>query len=491
LDSLWIWKTAKASMMLLTWLVIDAATIFTATSSVRADEVTYSKDIEPFLRRNCLACHHSKKPDGGLSLESRADFAKGGDSGPLVVVGNASESLIVQRVLGVNDSIMPPEGNAVAASHLSSEQVDLLSRWIDAGARLDDLTATKEPSSHDAATEKELDDSVKSSYGVGVIADKDLVIYSRGNDLYMDSISKESDPHLLLANAHAGLIDAMIVSPDGRWLATSSHDEVIVWGVEFVTDDSQENHIPKMALRERLSPASFKKEGFRWIEDRVSSLAVSSDGKQLAIGSGQPSRSGTVAIVDLNGSKASLRVLLPEVHTDSVTSIAFAPDGLTLATGSADKMIKLIRLDVIPDVSASTAYLAIAATSDQVKNLEGHTGYVLGLDWNRDGNRLASVGADGSLRVWDIMRGECVSTIAVENELSAVHYMDNHPSLLAGASIDGSVRVFDSEKSEIVRTISVPNLVDPQYSLSQTSNPSHLISSGAAGVLHRWTICED
>lgn len=486
-----IWKTLKTSFILLTCFTVLLTTVF-----ARAEDVNYSKDVEPFLRRNCLACHHSKKPDGGLSLESQVDFTKGGDSGPLVIAGKASDSLIVQRVLGVTDSIMPPEGNAVAASHLNSEQVDILSRWINAGARFDDAIAPKDPSLTSLASEKELDESVKASYGIGLIADQDLVVYSRGNDLYMDSISKESSPQLLLANAHNGLIDAMIVSPDGSWLATSSHDEVIIWGIEFITAHPEENQIPKLVLREKLSSDSFKKEGVRWIEDRVSSMAVSSDGKQLAIGSGQPSRTGTVAVVDLYGWKASLRMLLPEVHTDSVTSIAFAPDGLTLATGSADKMIKLVRLDVIPEATANVEDVAIAGSSDQIKNFEGHTGYVLGLDWNRDGSRLASVGADGTLRVWDIKLGEGVSTIAIENELSAVHFLDDHLSLLAGTSIDGSVRIFDSEKSEIVRTLTVPNHVDspnhvdPQYSLSPTSSRSHFLTSGESGIVHRWSIPE-
>ncbi|MCY2974024.1 MAG: hypothetical protein NTW52_05065 [Planctomycetota bacterium] len=459
--------------------------------NARAEEVNYSKDVEPFLRRNCLACHHSKKPDGGLSLESTVDFTKGGDSGPLVIAGKASDSLIVQRVLGVTDSIMPPESNSVAASHLSSDQVDLLSRWINAGARFDDATIPKDPSLTGVASEKELDASVKSSYGIGVIADKDLVVYSRGNDLFADSISKESSPQLILENAHVGLIDTMIVSPDGSWLATSSHDEVIIWEIEFITANPQENQTPKLVHREKLSSVSFEQEGVRWIEDRVSSLAVSSDGKHLAIGSGQPSRTGTVAVVDLHGSKASLLKLLPEIHTDSVSSVAFSPDGRTLATGSADKMIKLILLDAIPEATASVDDMAIAGRTDQVKNFEGHTGYVLGLDWNRNGSQLASVGADGTLRVWDIKLGEFVSTIAIENELSAVYFLDDYPSLLAGTSIDGSVRIFDSEKSEIVRTLTVPNHIDPQYSLSPTSSRSHLLSSGESGVVHRWSISEE
>ncbi len=485
MGSLTIWQTLKTRMILRTGGIVLVTAI-----NAYAEEVNYSKDIEPFLRRNCLACHHSKKPDGGLSLESHVDFTKGGDSGPLVIAGNASDSLIMQRVTGVTDSIMPPEGNAVAASPLSSDQLNRLSRWINAGAKFDDATVLNDPSLNVVASEKELDASVKSSYGIGVIADKDLVVYSRGNDLYMDTISKESSPRLILANAHVGLIDTMVVSPDGSWLATGSQDEVIIWGIEFVTVDPQKNQTPKVVLREKLSSVSFEKEGGRWIEDRVSSLAVSSDGKQLAIGSGQPSRSGTVAVVNLHGSKASLRMLLQEVHTDSVSSVAFSPDGRTLATGSADKMIKLIRPDAIQEATARVDNMAIAGSSEQIKNFEGHTGYVLGLDWNRDGSRLASVGADGMLKTWDIKLGECVSTIAVDNELSAVHFLEGHPSLLAGTSIDGSVRIFDSEKSEIMRTLTLPNHIDPQYSLSPTSSRSYLLSSGESGVVHRWSISE-
>jgi len=483
LGFLGLWRTFNKKTLLGAWIVALAASV-----SIHADEVNYSKDIEPFLRRNCLACHHSKKPEGGLSLESPGEFTKGGDSGPLVIAGNASESLLVQRVMGTTDSIMPPEGNAVAASHLNSDQVEILSRWINAGARFDPVTDSKERMLRGSSSDAELNSSVKFSYGMGVIAKKNIVVFSRGNDLYMDWTAKGSNPQLLLANAHGGLIHTMIVSPDGSWLATSSHDELVVWGIEFSQFDADEDSIPKIVLREKLTPASFEKDGFRWTEDRISSLAASSDGRLLAIGSGQPSRSGTVSVLEVDSPKAAIRMLLPEIHTDSVSSLAFSPDGRTLATGSADKMIKLIRIESNDGATENFEIIATSSTSRVVKNFEGHTGYVLGLDWNRDGSRLASVGADGTLRIWDINLGESSQTIAVENELSAVHFCDDHRPLIAGTSIDGYLRIFDFDRGEIVRSLAVSSEIDPQYCLSPTSNPLHVLTTGESGVVRMWNI---
>lgn len=97
--------------------------------AVRADEIDFSHDIAPLLKKQCGECHTGNQKKGSLSLNTRESLLKGGESGPVVVSGKSSQSELIARVASDDKDLrMPPEG-----PHLSAEQVALLKAWIDAG----------------------------------------------------------------------------------------------------------------------------------------------------------------------------------------------------------------------------------------------------------------------------------------------------------------------------------------------------------------------
>ena len=110
-------------------------------------EATFEKDVLPTLRKNCLACHSASERQGELILESPETILKGGDSGPAVVAGKSAESLIFLAASHAADSVMPPEGNDVAAANLTPQELGLLKRWIDSGAKSDAASAGPAPGS--------------------------------------------------------------------------------------------------------------------------------------------------------------------------------------------------------------------------------------------------------------------------------------------------------------------------------------------------------
>jgi mono/diheme cytochrome c family protein len=103
-----------------------------------ADETLFRKQVAPLLEQHCLRCHDHKSRRGGLSLATAADLAAGGDSGPALVSGKPSESLLLSMVSGHKPK-MPKK-----AAPLKSEQVAILQKWIAQGAAWPkDLTLTQ------------------------------------------------------------------------------------------------------------------------------------------------------------------------------------------------------------------------------------------------------------------------------------------------------------------------------------------------------------
>ena len=110
-----------------------------------ADEVDYVKQIKPLLATKCYACHGVLKQEGGLRLESLALITQGGDSGAVIVAGDAAASMILERVTADEDSRMPPAEDGAA---LKPEEVALLRSWIASGAVAPDEETPLAPTEH-------------------------------------------------------------------------------------------------------------------------------------------------------------------------------------------------------------------------------------------------------------------------------------------------------------------------------------------------------
>jgi mono/diheme cytochrome c family protein len=95
----------------------------------------FARDIRPILAATCFECHGSEKQESGLQLDVGRLLLAGGNSGPAVIAGKPSESLLIEAINGGGERItkMPPKGKP-----LESKQVDLVKRWIEAGAKVPD-----------------------------------------------------------------------------------------------------------------------------------------------------------------------------------------------------------------------------------------------------------------------------------------------------------------------------------------------------------------
>lgn len=96
------------------------------------DAEFFEKRIRPFLGDHCIECHSAQqgKTKGGLAMDSRDLLLKGGDSGPALVPGQPSKSLLVLAARHEHSELhMPPK-----KPRLSDETLAPLEEWIRRGA---------------------------------------------------------------------------------------------------------------------------------------------------------------------------------------------------------------------------------------------------------------------------------------------------------------------------------------------------------------------
>lgn len=110
-------------------------------------EVEYARNIKPILSRACTSCHGKDKQRGGLRLDSFENLRLGGDSGPVIVPGQAGGSRLIKAITGTPDVVaMPPKG-----PRLPDADIALLNGWINQGARArpEELAGEKSPGATD------------------------------------------------------------------------------------------------------------------------------------------------------------------------------------------------------------------------------------------------------------------------------------------------------------------------------------------------------
>jgi mono/diheme cytochrome c family protein len=88
----------------------------------------FTTKVQPVLNARCGKCHTDSMA-GGLRVDSRDALLQGGNSGPAIVAGDPSSSMLVQAIEQTGDLKMP-EGGA----KLSDEQIADIKSWIKAGA---------------------------------------------------------------------------------------------------------------------------------------------------------------------------------------------------------------------------------------------------------------------------------------------------------------------------------------------------------------------
>jgi WD40 repeat protein len=129
-------------------LAILLLSVFAIPSSLHSAEkgeakqanepVSFYRQVRPILQRRCAGCHQPAKKGGQLLLTSFDSLKKGGENGSGFVPGKPEESLILEYISG-DDPMMP-----LNSDPLDPQQVQLIARWIKAGAKDDTPASVQE-----------------------------------------------------------------------------------------------------------------------------------------------------------------------------------------------------------------------------------------------------------------------------------------------------------------------------------------------------------
>jgi len=108
-------------------LVATASALLAQPAPVPVDTESFETKIRPLFAEKCYACHTDAHM-GGLQLDSREHFLKGGKSGPVAVPGDPDASLLVKALRYDANPKMPPTGK------LAAGQIAAVEAWVRAGA---------------------------------------------------------------------------------------------------------------------------------------------------------------------------------------------------------------------------------------------------------------------------------------------------------------------------------------------------------------------
>ena len=120
---------------------------FLTTAAEPDGAAFFESRIRPVLVMHCYECHSAEKTKGGLRLDYRGGFDKGGKSGALVDASKPDKSLLLQAIRHDSKDLKMPKG----AKKLPDGVIADLTRWVSMG--LPGLSENP-PSSKDAANEE-------------------------------------------------------------------------------------------------------------------------------------------------------------------------------------------------------------------------------------------------------------------------------------------------------------------------------------------------
>ncbi|KAG8722422.1 hypothetical protein FRC08_002403 [Ceratobasidium sp. 394] len=198
--------------------------------------------------------------------------------------------------------------------------------------------------------------------------------------------------------------------------------------------------------------------------DSVTRLAYSPDGAYIAASS----LDCTIRIWDARTGQLVGQPL--KGHTESVCSVAYSPNGAYLVSGSKDKTIRIWNAHTRQPVG---------------QPLEGHTDLVSSVEYSPNGENIASGSYDGTIRIWDAQTGQPIGQpLKGYTKYVFVTYSPNGAHIVAG-SWNNTIRIWDVQAREPVGQ-PLEGHTDSVYSVAYSPTGARIISGSKDSTIRIW-----
>ncbi|MFA6546510.1 MAG: c-type cytochrome domain-containing protein [Limisphaerales bacterium] len=418
-----------------------------ASPALRGAEADKSAAAMTILRAHCFSCHNVEKKRGQLDLTSREAALKGGENGPVIKPGKASDSPLLKQLLPGADPHMPPK------KQLPDKLIATLRGWVDAGARWDAgvlklLTRETRPDEL-----KALPASYTPVLAVALTSDGRRLASAHGNQLLIHTLGATNRTLTATLTGARDAIQSIAWSADGRWLAAGEFRRVLLFDAKTLQ--------PFGTLDKPLA-------------GRATALAFTPDGSTLAVADSPGGAPGRVHLWKV-GDETPFASWT--AHNDSILDLKVSANGKFLATGSADKLARVWSL----------------ATQKEVAKLEGHTSYVQAVAFGKDDAELATGGADKEIKIWDIAGQEKKAAFVGRSAaVTALHWTPGGQTLLAVSEDGSAVSITEIKRHTGEQTSApgterrLPSVAEVLYAVTASADAKTVFAGCHDGSVYVW-----
>jgi mono/diheme cytochrome c family protein len=422
-------------------LLFGCALVMSSLPAKAGDKSSLAADAMRLVHNNCLSCHNAEKHKGGLQLTTREALFKGGDNGAVMQSEKPDKSLIVKVLAADSDPHMPPK------KQLSPSQIQLMRRWVAAGAPWDESALAKAAAPR-AVSLVDLPASYRPALALALSPDDKRLALARGSQLLIHDLSATNFPVVAERRAHFDAVRSLAWSSDGKFLASGSFRELAMWDEQIK---------PLWSISTNLL-------------DRINALAFAED--KLIACDGSAAQSGWVRVFSAETGAA---ITNWQAHSDVIYDVAVSRDAKMLATASADGLVKVWDI----------------ASAKEAFHIEAHVGAVFGVAFNSNATELVTVGADKQLKVWDVQTRESFVTInGKKHVFNAVAWSADGKTVVAGAD-DGRLHSYTdfkrhsgAQSSDTGRERELGQWSEPIYAVTATADGARLFAGDYNGNVY-------